>query len=286
MNEIREKCPVVYCVVVAALGVAGMALVDWLWTAGVNAGLLAGIDASIPQLGISLVKFAPFVLALALLHATGHTFLLRRTSNFARGLTCGAFLICFAAFMIFAGVNRALEGEATMPTLPVAAAFIVNYLLVGLGEETLGRAVMAQTLLERFGLTRRGLLAACGLSGVIFGLMHLVNLAFAPATSVIAQVVSAAFAGILLAAIYFRCGNIWVTVLVHALYDMGGSVASLFNVASTAAPVGEDVAQAVALVMPMLFGVLLGCIALFLLRKSKLPQIAETWGSVVDAPAC
>ncbi len=283
MNELREKYPVVYCVFAAVLGVVGMALVDWLWTTGMSAGLLAGIDVAVPQLGISLVKLVPFVLAVVLLAATNRTFLLRRTSNFARGLACGAFLICFAGFMVFAGVSRALEGEATMPTLPAVVAFVVNYLLVGLGEETLGRAVMAQTLLERFGTTRRGLLAACGLSGLIFGLMHLVNLAFAPLTSVIAQVVSAAFAGVLLAAIYFRCGNVWVTVVVHALYDMGGSVASLFNAASTAAPVEESVAQAVALVMPMLFGVLLGCIALFLLRQSKLAQVQDAWAGIINA---
>ena len=70
------------------------------------------------------------------------------------------------------------------------------------------------------------MLAACGLSGLIFGLMHLTNLAFLPAPAVIAQVVSATFAGVLLAAIYFRSANIWATVFLHALYDMAGSLGS------------------------------------------------------------
>ena len=37
--------------------------------------------------------------------------------------------------------------------------------------------------------------------------------------------------------------------------------------------------------MPMVFGVLIGCIALFLLRKSKISQVRETWAGVVEAPA-
>ena len=119
------------------------------------------------------------------------------------------------------------------------------------------------------------MLAACGLSGLIFGLMHLMNLAFLPAPAVIAQVVSATFAGVLLAAIYFRSANIWATVFLHALYDMAGSLGSLLQTGSAAAsaPVDAGMAQALAVSMPMVLGVLIGCIALFLLRKSKFGQV-------------
>lgn len=147
--------------------------------------------------------------------------------------------------------------------------------------------MVAETLLVRFGLERGGILAACGLSGLIFGLMHLANLAYSPVTSVVAQVVSASFAGVLFAAIYFRSGNIWTAVMLHALYDMGGSVSSLLQTSSAAADASVDaaLAQTLALVMPMVFGLLIGCIALFLLRKGEISQVPEAWAGVVEAPA-
>ncbi len=287
MSELRKNHPIIYCIVAAALGLGAMMLLDWLWELGVTAGVLVGIDAAVPQLGTSLVKLVPFVLALVLLRAAGKLGLLGRTSGFGRGLACGAFLLVFSLLVIAMGISRVAEGDGVVPAAGTVAAFVFGYLLVGLGEEMLGRAVLAETLLEHFGLERRGILTACGLSGLIFGLMHLVNLAFSPAPAVIAQVVSATFAGILLAAIYFRSGNIWATVTLHALYDMSGSMSSLLQTSSatTSAPVDAATAQALSLVMPMIFGLIIGCIALFLLRKSKIEQVREAWSGIIEAPA-
>lgn len=287
MTEFRKNHPILYCVIAAALSLGAMMLLDWLWSLGVDAGVLAGIDAAAPNLDGMLVKLVPFAIALVLLCATGKVGLLGRTSGFGRGLACGAFLIVFALFTAAMGASRVMEGDGVVPEAGAVAAFVLYYLLVGLGEETLGRAVVAETLLERFGLERGGILAACGLSGLIFGLMHLVNLAYSPVTAVVAQVVSASFAGVLFAAIYFRSGNIWTTVVLHALYDMGGSVSSLLQTSTAATDPSVDaaLAQTLALVMPMVFGVLIGCIALFLLRKSKISQVQETWAGVVGAPA-
>ncbi len=287
MIELRKNHPVVYCVIAAALGLVAMMLLDWIWGLGVDAGVLAGIDAAVPQLGTYLVKLMPFALALVLLHATGRLGLLGRPAGFGRGLASGALLLVFSLLLVAMGLSRVAEGDGIVPSVGAVAAFVFGYVLVGLGEETLGRAVLAETLLEHFGLERRGILTACGLSGLIFGLMHLVNLAFSPAPAVIAQVVSATFAGILLAAIYFRSGNIWATVLLHSLYDMSGSMSSLLQTSSTAAsaPVDGATAQALALVMPMAFGVIIGCIALFLLRKSKIGQVREAWSETIETPA-
>lgn len=287
MAEFRKNQPVAYCVLAAVLGLCAMMLVDQAWTLGVDAGVLASVDSALPDLGSILVKLASVALACALLIATGRTGLLRQTARLGRGLACGAFLICFSLFYMGMGVSHAMDGVGSMPGFGAVLAFVLYYLLVGLGEELLGRAVVAETLLERFGLERRGVLSACGLSGLVFGLMHVVNLAFSPATAVIAQVVSATFAGILFAAIYFRCGNIWVTALLYALYDMEGSVSSLFNAspAASPAPVEESVAQAIALLAPMAFGVLIGGVALFLLRKARIGQVKEAWGHFFEGSA-
>ncbi len=87
--------------------------------------------------------------------------------------------------------------------------------------------------------------------------------------------------------ICFRSGSIWATVLPHALYDMGGSLGSPLQTGSAAAstPVDAGTAQALAVAMPMAFGVVIGCVALFLLRESRFGQVQEAWPGVFGAPA-
>ncbi len=282
MAEFRKSHPLIYCVLAAAVGLGGMVLVYQLWDMGVDAGVLAGIDTALPRLGPTLVKLIPAVLAFILLRATGRLGLLGRTSGFGRGIATGSFLLAYAAVLVAMGFSRLAEGNGTVPDAGRACAFVSNFFLVGLGEELLVRGVMAETLLEHFGLERRGILAACGLSGLVFGLMHLVNLIQDPASSVVPQVVAAAFAGILLAAIYFRSGNIWANVVLHMLFDMGGALSALFKSAAAAGPDIDPVAtQALSFVMPMVLGIILGCVALFVLRKKKLPQVQEAWAGVL-----
>ena len=55
----------------------------------------------------------------------------------------------FSLLVIAMGVSRLADGDGTVPTLGALAAFVFGYLLVGLGEETLRHAVLAETLLER-----------------------------------------------------------------------------------------------------------------------------------------
>ena len=123
--------------------------VDWLWGLGVDSGVLFGIDTTVPLLGTSLVKLMPLAVAPALLCATGRLGLLGRTAGFGRGLASSAFLLVFSLLVIAMGVSRLADGDGTVPTLGALAAFVFGYLLVGLGEETLGHAVLAETLLER-----------------------------------------------------------------------------------------------------------------------------------------
>ena len=73
----------------------------------------------------------------------------------------------------------------------------------------------AQTLLERYGTARAGVWKACLVSGVLFGAAHLSNLLGSEAFGVLMQCVFAASLGVMLAAIYFRTGNLWVTVFLH-----------------------------------------------------------------------
>ena len=57
-------------------------------------------------------------------------------------------------------------------------------------------------------------------SGLLFGLMHGLNFLSAPTLGVVVQMISAAFIGMVIAAIYCRSGNIWVVAAIHAFNDV------------------------------------------------------------------
>ena len=86
--------------------------------------------------------------------------------------------------------------------------FLVCMFLVGLAEELSCRALITESLLEHFGTSKKGVWKAAIISGVIFGLMHLFNFEMQFPLSTIIQAIMAGVSDIMLAAIYFRCGNI------------------------------------------------------------------------------
>lgn len=98
--------------------------------------------------------------------------------------------------------------------------FLVSMAMVGVAEEFIFRGVIAQTLLEHFGTSRAGVWKACLLSGVLFGAAHLTNILSSAPFGVLMQCVFAASLGTLFAAIYFRTGNLWVTVFLHGAMDI------------------------------------------------------------------
>lgn len=126
--------------------------------------------------------------------------------------------------------------------------------------------------------------SACVVSGVIFGTMHVVNISsVADVPSVAMQMLFTAGMGMLFGAIYFRCGNIWATVVLHMLWDASLFAATtssdLVKAADSSASVGGNPIGGV-----IIFAVFAG-LSLFLLRKSKTVQVREAWSGVIDAPA-
>ena len=87
--------------------------------------------------------------------------------------------------------------------------------------------------------------------------------------------------------IHFRSWSIWATVLPHTLYDMGGSLGSLLQTSPAAAstPVDAGTSQALAATLQMAFGIVICCVALFLLRESRFSQVQEAWSDAFGAPA-
>ena len=77
------------------------------------------------------------------------------------------------------------------------------------------------------GITPGRVWEAVFISGLLFGLMHGLNLLTAPTLGVIVQMISAVLLGMVIAAIYCRSGNIWVVAAIHAFNDIAAGFPTL-----------------------------------------------------------
>ncbi len=278
MNDFRKKHAIAYSAIAVALGI-GLALLVNLLLEAALAAHVPGVTG--PVLAIT-VELVPIAVSIAFLAATGKTSLLRpRAAGFGRGLACGAAFIVLSLALGLVALNYAIDGGVQVAP-DVVLKTLVYFALTGVSEEFLARAVSGETLLEHFGLTHGGIVKACVVSGFIFGAMHAANLAIGiDAPSVLVQMVSAAGMGMVFGAIYFRCGNIWPCVLVHALWDLALQAATSardYGAASAASPVGGG-----NLVGGALFFAFFVLLALFLLRKGKISQVQQAWADAVPA---
>ena len=188
----------------------------------------------------------------------------------------------WACTLVFIGYNAfgsLVLGRPENGVLQPAAricTFLVSMAMVGVAEEFIFRGVIAQTLLEHFGTSRAGVWKACLLSGVLFGAAHLTNILSSAPFGVLMQCVFAASLGTLFAAIYFRTGNLWVTVFLHGAMDISSMlIGGLYGTTTVADAVsGYDAS--------MLLSVLLYLIpTAVLLRKKKLPEVQLYWHQYV-----
>ena len=195
--------------------------------------------------------------AVLLLKRTGKAQLLRkRGCGFFNGLLVGMYPLALLAYTLYTKILFGLPEDGTLLPLWRILSFLANMMLVGVAEEFLFRGVIAETLLEHFGTSRGGIWKACLLSGLLFGCAHLTNL------------LSSAPLGVLYAAIYFRTGNLWVTVFLHGGMDIISMlVGGLYGTESVAESVSSYDAS-------MLLSVLVYLIpAAILLRKKKIGEV-------------
>lgn len=208
--------------------------------------------------------------AVLLLKKTGKGTLLRqRGCGFCNGLLVGMYPVALLAYNLYSQLMFGLPENGTLLPLWRILSFVANMLLVGVAEELLFRGVIGETLLEHFGTSRSGVWKASLLSGLLFGCAHLTNLLSSAPLGVLMQCIFAASLGVLYAAIYFRTGNIWVTVFLHGGMDvLSMLVGGLYGT--------ESVAESVSSYdLTMLTSVLVYLIpAAFLLRKKKVGEVA------------
>lgn len=186
-------------------------------------------------------------------------------------LIAGMPLLVWTILMLLGATFIAFYQGAQWQTAPVILFGILELIGIGIREEVLYRGIIGNTLFLKYAKDKKGLWFAVIVSALIFGGVHISNIFFGvKLMGLIAQVVAACGAGLLLAAIYLRGGNIWILILIHAINDAAPYLESKFTV-STATKV-DAVSQQNPWGSVLIVGIYT-CIALFLLRKSKQPAV-------------
>lgn len=99
--------------------------------------------------------------------------------------------------------------------------------LVGIYEEFLCRGWLLNEFLERYGDTKKGVWVSIVASGIIFGLIHFINVSSQGFAGTLTQVLNASATGILWGFIYYKTKNIWTVVFLHGFWDFSLFLADL-----------------------------------------------------------
>jgi membrane protease YdiL (CAAX protease family) len=106
-------------------------------------------------------------------------------------------------------------------------AYIVFCISVGFFEEIFFRGLIFPLLIKVFRNKKAGILLAVLISSATFGLIHLVNLFGGGAVgAVLMQVGYSTLIGAMLAVLFYYARTIWLPVIIHALFDVGGLMTS------------------------------------------------------------
>lgn len=271
LKRLRDKHPIGYCAAAEVLFLITMMVLSFVVMLGLVLFCddLSKVDDYILTIIQELIETA---LAVLLLKKTGKIGLLRqRGSGFFNGLLVGMYPLAIIANSLFWKLTDLPDD----PLLPAGRifTFFLGMTLVGVAEEFLFRGVIAQTLLEHFGTSRAGIWKASLLSALLFGAAHLTNILSSEPFGVLMQCIFAASLGLMLTAIYFRTGNIWVTVFLHAAMDITsmliGGLYGTQNIVDTVSSYDASMISSIAIYLIP---------TIFLLRKKKINEVELYFG--------
>lgn len=136
----------------------------------------------------------------------------QKQEKFTSSLRYGWFYILLGGFFLLMFGS----GLTDVPGIINTAIFA---LLVGIYEEFLCRGWLLNEFLERYGDTKKGVWVSIIASGIIFGLIHFINVSSNGFAGTLTQVLNASATGILWGFIYYKTKNIWTVVFFHAFWD-------------------------------------------------------------------
>lgn len=269
LTRLKQERTLVFCVLIALLSLVVMIL----------GGVFAGVF--VPYLGNDyytalLIQecFALVFIVLLMFASKTAGAITRKGSGLVHAAQVGAYplvLICMVGMSMFT-LGRE-SGNSLQPAYLIVIYFL-GMLSIGLVEEFAFRAIIGDALIARYGTSYGGTWKATIIGGIIFGIAHMSNLFSANPLGVLIQVAVAAVLGMLFSAIYYRTGNLWICVLLHAGLDGASLLESgLYGVGTI-----SDTVSSFTLVN-LTPCITYGLPILFLLRRKKNEEVQLWFGS-------
>ncbi len=282
MTKFKEKYVYLFVLIVLGLFKLGQEISDYpiIWLSNILPKFTSeSAELYFQQLIADLVVVIIMLIVLAITKKMG--LLTKKGKGFFKGLPVAIYPICFSLFCLASQTYTALSEKAPLQDMTTILIFILCMFMVGLSEELCTRAIVSESLLEHYGTNKKGIYLAAIVSGILFGLLHLFNLTSQDTLGTIVQVFAAGAGGITYAAIYFRTGNIWITVFIHMLNDIGtGAYYGLFNNGNLTSALSDDSGGSplygLVLVIPEII------VTIYLLRDAKLPEVKQNWPEIKD----
>lgn len=152
--------------------------------------------------------------------------------NFMDTMKAGSFVLLLDVLLL--QYQRILMLENRCRPLPEVLAFLGFIFLVGFLEETVFRGIIEETLIRSFRQDGLGRLQAAFVTGLLFGLSHMINLSWSEnAAAVLFQIIQNVVLGIYLSLIYARARNVLAMIFLHAFYDFTSlMVSGLYGIGS------------------------------------------------------
>lgn len=201
--------------------------------------------------------------------------------EFTGNFSCRHFgkgMLLLIPMLLFVVMNFLSVDYASLTTRQVVLCFF-DALAVGLFEETAFRALASANFM-RVRPDGRGLCLFALLSGLFFGLSHLVNIVtvHAPLDMTLLQVAVASGIGVLMSAVYFRTGSIVPGIVYHLLVDFPNFMLPEIE--------GEpEPASGSTIVVQCVLGLILAALGLWYLRRRKRDAMKKIWEEKWSQPA-
>jgi carboxyl-terminal processing protease len=198
-----------------------LATAAWMMIAGVAAYLTASALQSpladeLPQSLGTLAATACLLLVMARWGWLRASSVARLGSARLWLLTAGLTIFVVVAYHL-AFFGETVVDLSTSTASGEAQAILRRQAVVGLVEETLFRGFLLYALVRVWGNTRRGLLAAVGVSAMVFGLIHAQELLFGnPLDETLMTILNASVEGLWYGSLVLLGGSLWPAVLIHA----------------------------------------------------------------------
>ena len=241
--------------------------------------LLHGIATLLNLLpNLLLLKFLAQALLIAIPVAIVFLFGFRgafQRKNFFLGLFCGLpYIVWYSLTMALLLAKTLGNHEATLQPWYLILYSLFSILGVGIREECIYRATVQNIVAKKYANSMKGIWITAIVGAFIFGIMHAGNFFTTTTTpsSIVVQIISAMFSGLVFSAIYLRSGNLWAVILIHTLIDAAGLVPFLFLGTTLDENLNRMVWDWAKLIV---WAIEIG-IAAFLLRPSKYKQICES----------